>query len=206
MIITITMIIIAYFIGSISSAVLLCRYFQLPDPRSQGSGNAGATNVLRQSNHKVALMVLAADAFKGFFAVGLASALGVGGMGIGFVALAAVVGHIFPFFFNFKGGKGVATALGVLFPISWLLAVLVILIWVSIVALYRYVSLASTTASLAIPIGSLLLAPHCFIPFVLITALILWKHKDNIRRLQEGVEPKIDLTKFKKKDQNQKQK
>src|SRR5438105_7763771 len=134
------MLIIAYLLGSISSAIIICRLQGLPDPRTQGSENAGATNVLRFADKKTAAMVFAGDFFKGFIAVILARFFGLTGGSLAWVLLAVVIGHIFPVFFNFKGGKGIATAFGGLLALSWPIAIVAALVWTGIAYVYRYSS------------------------------------------------------------------
>lgn len=191
MIITILLLLIAYALGSISSAILLCQYLKLPDPREEGSKNAGATNVMRFADKKTAIYVLIGDIAKGLLAVLLGKLLGVNGIALGFIGFAAVLGHVYPLYFQFKGGKGVATALGVLLGLSPILALITGVVWIAVAALYRYSSLASTTAAIVAPISALLLKPEYFPALVLIAVLLFYKHKDNIRRLREGTEPKI---------------
>jgi len=119
----------AYLIGSVSAAIIVCRLMKLPDPRSAGSGNPGATNVLRVGGKTAAAITLAGDALKGFIPVFVASILGVTPLILGLTALAAVLGHLFPVFFQFKGGKGVATSFGAIFGIAWLAGLLTLTTW-----------------------------------------------------------------------------
>jgi acyl phosphate:glycerol-3-phosphate acyltransferase len=193
MIITgIIFIIIAYLVGSISCAILVCKAMKLPDPRTEGSGNAGATNVLRIAGKLPAVLTLVGDALKGFLPVLIAAWLGVWGFMLALVALAAVVGHIFPLYFKFKGGKGVATAFGGLLVLSFLAAIISIIVWIIIAAATRYISLASLVA---IVIGTLLiLFIHTiyFLPVLIAALLIIWKHKENIERLKAGTENKFE--------------
>jgi acyl phosphate:glycerol-3-phosphate acyltransferase len=189
---TLLLLLIAYLVGSISSAIIVCRLRGLPDPRTQGSHNAGATNVLRLGDKFAAGLVLAADLLKGLLVVLLAKWLGLSNMAVGFVGLAAVLGHVFPFFYQFKGGKGVATALGVIFGINLILGILVSLIWLAIAKLTRYVSAASLIAIVAAPWISLLITGGSyFIPLFLISLLVFIKHWDNITRLHQGSEATI---------------
>lgn len=122
----IAFIILAYLLGSISSAIIICKVMGYPDPRTEGSKNPGATNVLRVANKTAAIMTLLGDALKGFIPVFIAKLMGLEGISLGFIALAAFIGHLFPIFFGFKGGKGVATYLGCLLGLSWLLGLLAI--------------------------------------------------------------------------------
>ncbi len=186
--------VIAYLCGSLSSAVIVCKLLNLPDPRKEGSGNPGTSNVLRIGGKKAALMVLVADALKGFVPVFLAIAIGIHGFYIGIVALAAVIGHVFPIFFKFKGGKGVATFLGCSFALAPIAGVVFIAAWLIVAAIFRYSSLASLSASLLTLIYlTVLVKVGYFIPGLAILLLIIWKHKDNIQRLKNGVENKLEL-------------
>ncbi len=185
-------IIAAYIIGSLSSAIILAKLLSLPDPRSQGSGNAGATNMLRIASKKVAAFVVVGDVLKGVIAVLLGKLFGITGTALGFCALAAVIGHIFPCFFGFKGGKGVATFLGALFVLSFTIGLIVALSWIIMLVCLRYSSFASLFASIVAPI--LTIMQHLsfyFLPIALITAIIIYKHKGNIQRLLNGSEPKV---------------
>ncbi|GAG95884.1 unnamed protein product, partial [marine sediment metagenome] len=139
-------IIIAYLLGSISSAVILCKLFGYADPRTLGSGNAGTTNVLRVAGKKLAIMTLVFDVLKGFVAVMFARTLGLDNFVLGIVALAAFLGHLYPLFFKFKGGKGIATGLGVMLALSLSLGIAVIITWLLIAMFFRYSSLAALIA------------------------------------------------------------
>jgi len=183
----------AYLIGSISTAIIVCRVLKLPDPRSEGSGNPGATNVLRVGGKAPAAVTLIGDALKGFLPVLLASQLGATPLIIGLTALAAVLGHLFPVFFQFKGGKGVATTLGAIFGIGWLAGLLTVTTWLAVSLTFRMSSLAA--------LGSLLLAPLYIwitsksMPLVICSAvislLVYIRHSGNISRIFKGEEPKI---------------
>lgn len=185
---------IAYLLGSLSSAIILSKVLKTPDPRTQGSGNAGATNVLRISGKKEAAMVLVGDALKGLIAVWIAYILHLTPFMLGIVGLVAVVGHIYPVFFKFKGGKGVATAVGATMGLSFLSGILAAAAWAAIAFVTRYASLASIIAVILIPVFLVIFAKGAFfVPGVLIAALIIWKHKDNIQRLKTNTESKIEL-------------
>lgn len=187
-------IIIAYLLGSISSAILVAKALHLPDPRTEGSGNPGATNVLRTSGRKAGVLVLIGDLAKGLLAVLLAHLFGVEGFMLGLVAVAAVLGHVFPVYFGFKGGKGVATAIGGLLALSLWSAIVVLGVWLAVVLVFRYVSLASLVGAVAAPIVlSLLGAAAYALPALLIAAIIIWKHLPNIQRLRNGTESKVSL-------------
>jgi len=189
--ITFAMIVIAYLFGSISSAILICRFLDLPDPRATGSKNPGATNVLRISNKLTAASVLVLDILKGVLPVWGSYFLGIEPIFLGVIALAACLGHMYPIFFGFEGGKAVATAFGVLLPLGLDLGLLLVLTWIIVAKSTRYSSLAAiVTVSLA-PLYTWLLKPEYVIPVLMISALIIFRHKDNIVRLLKRTEPKI---------------
>jgi glycerol-3-phosphate acyltransferase PlsY len=192
MLVTAVFIIFSYLIGSISSAVLVCRGLGLGDPRQGGSGNPGATNVLRLGGKKAAVIVLACDLLKGTIPVILAKIFGISAIEIGVVAVAAVLGHMYPVFFKFHGGKGVATALGALLGIYWLVALLVIVTWLIVAKLFKYSSLAALVAITLAPFyAAALLGLNYFYPLCAIALLIIYRHRGNIQRLRAGTEPKI---------------
>lgn len=190
-------ILIAYLIGSLSFAKIVSRAMGLPDPHSYGSGNPGATNVLRTGRKSAALLTLAGDALKGWIAVVLAQIygprFGVGDAGLAGVAFAAFVGHLYPVFFGFRGGKGVATAAGVLFALSGWLGLATTASFAIIVAFFRYVSLASIiAAAFAAFYGAFL---YGWSPIALavaaMAALLVWRHRSNIRKLAAGTENRL---------------
>lgn len=186
--------VIAYLLGSIQTSVLLSKWLKFPDPRTQGSGNTGATNVLRSVGKNQAAMTLIGDVLKGFLAVLIGIICGLQGPFLAILAFAAVVGHVFPVFFQFRGGKGVATALGGIILLSFWVALIAAVIWLVVVFMTRYVSLASLIAVAATPILILILSQGSyFIPVLLMAILIIWKHKDNIKRLRAGTESKAKL-------------
>lgn len=189
------LIILGYFSGSICSAILVCRICGLPDPREGGSKNPGATNVLRLHGKKYAAMVFVGDMLKGTIPVLIGHLFGLSPAYLGWISLACVLGHVFPVFFEFKGGKGVATALGCYFGINFLFGVMCLLVWMFMVLWKRYSSLASITMVLAAPFISMFMVHiHAlFVPLLAISALILFKHKENIERLMKGEE---SLVKF----------
>lgn len=187
-------IIISYLIGSLNMSILLSRILKTPDPRNQGSGSAGATNVLRTIGKNQAILVLVGDIIKGLIAVWIGRILGVYGVMLGFVAVAAVVGHIFPVYFKFKGGKGVATAIGSIWALAFWIGIMLIIVWVAVVLISRYSSLASLCTIVAAPLFMLIFGKAMFaFPVFIITVLIIWKHTDNIQRLRTGTETKIQF-------------
>ncbi len=194
---TAAFIVIAYLIGSLSFAVIVSRAFGLPDPKTYGSGNPGATNVLRTGNRLAAALTLAGDALKGFAAVMLARwfgpPFGVGSAGIDAVALAVFLGHLYPAFFGFRGGKGVATAAGVLFAMNVWLGLATLFTWAIVAALFRYSSLAALAAAFVAPFFAAVLsgAPLAVATVAAISLLLIWRHRDNVRRLLAGAETRI---------------
>jgi len=190
-------IILAYLIGSLSFAVIVSKAMGLPDPHSYGSGNPGATNVLRTGKRLAALFTLAGDAGKGWFAVWLAQKFAtdfeLAPATIAGVAIAVFLGHLFPVFFRFLGGKGVATAAGILLALNPWLGLATLATWLIIAVFFRYSSLAAIVASLFAPL-------YCFYLFglsaalpavILMSALLVWRHRENIRKLMDGTESKL---------------
>ncbi|EAR53921.1 hypothetical protein SKA34_17987 [Photobacterium sp. SKA34] len=185
------MIIAAYLLGSISSAVLISRLYRLPDPRKSGSGNPGATNVLRLGGKSAAALVLVSDILKGMLPVWLSYFLGINPFLLGIIGIAACLGHIYPLFFHFQGGKGVATALGALAPIGWDLSGMLITTWVLTLVVTGYSSLASLITALAATMLTWLVKPEYTMPVSMLSCLIIFRHHENIRRLLDGQETKI---------------
>lgn len=189
--------VVAYLIGSVSFAVVVSRFSGLADPRTYGSKNPGATNVLRSGNKKAAILTLLGDALKGTLAVALAfhfqDQLGLTRSDIAWVGLAAFIGHLYPVFFKFEGGKGVATALGVLIGLNWVLGLGTAITWVVIAYFFRYSSLAALIASLfAVFYNVLLFGINGQAAAVAImSALLIYRHKQNIANLIAGKESKI---------------
>lgn len=191
LIITLTMIIVAYLLGSISSAILVCKILGLPDPRTTGSKNPGATNVFRISNAFTAGIVLLLDILKGTIPVWGAYFLGADALYLGFIGVAACLGHMYPIFFDFKGGKGVATAFGALLPIGFTLGGLLIVTWVFVVKITKYSSLAAIVTVLLAPLYVFYLKPLYVYPTIMLSTLIILRHRSNIKRLLTGKELKI---------------
>ena len=185
------MIFFAYLCGSISSAVLVCKVAGLPDPRTQGSGNPGATNVLRIGGKAAAACVLIFDILKGMAPVWLAYLLHLAPLYLGLTAIAACLGHIYPVFFRFRGGKGVATALGAIAPIGWDLTGLMTGTWLLTVLLSGYSSLGAIVSALIAPFYVWWFKPQFTFPVSMLSCLILLRHHDNIQRLWRGQESKI---------------
>ena len=187
----------AYLVGSLSFAVIFSRLMGLADPRSYGSKNPGATNVLRSGNKAAAILTLVFDALKGFVPVLLVLLLGkpygLGEGTAGFVGLAAFVGHVWPVFFRFQGGKGVATAAGVLMALNPWLGVATLASFGIIVAFFRYVSLASIVAAVFAPFYQLLIwgGGVTLLALVPMCLILVWRHQGNIRKLMSGTESKL---------------
>jgi len=185
--------VIAYLIGSLSFAVIVSRLFGLDDPRSYGSGNPGATNVLRSGNKAAAILTLVFDALKGYVPVVIAQRMGLSELVVTVVGLGAFIGHLWPVFFKFEGGKGVATAAGVLLGFAPALGGAVLLVWVTMAAVFRYSSLAALTAALSAPaiqawgwgVGPATAGT------ALMSVLLIWRHEANIRKLLAGQESKL---------------
>lgn len=193
-------VLVAYLIGSISFAVVVSRFFGLPDPHTYGSGNPGATNVLRTGRKAAAVLTLIGDAAKGAVALWLAQQFsprfGVGETALAAVALAAFLGHLFPLYFRFRGGKGVATAAGILLAMDWRIALTLLAVWALVAVVSRYSSLAAIVAAALSP-----LAAYYFLGWgpmtwaaLAIAVLLLWRHRRNIERLLAGNESRIRLS------------
>ncbi|QLB18614.1 glycerol-3-phosphate 1-O-acyltransferase PlsY [Mannheimia granulomatis] len=192
------LILIAYLLGSISSAIIFCKLAGLPDPRENGSHNAGATNVLRIGGKTAALGVLLFDILKGTLSVAMGIYFALTPSQLGFVALAVCLGHIFPIFFQFRGGKGVATAFGAIIPLSFIVAAGAVGTWLIIFLLFGYSSLSAVMAALLLPFYIWWFEPQFTFPVALVCCLLVYRHHDNIQRLWRGQEDKI-WDKFKKK-------
>jgi glycerol-3-phosphate acyltransferase PlsY len=185
--------VLGYLLGSVPFAVIVSRVFRLADPRSFGSGNPGATNVLRSGSKAAALLTLLGDAAKGWLAMFITAKVGAGETAIAVAGLAAFLGHVFPFTLRFRGGKGVATALGVLLGLSGALAGISAGIWLTVVVFTRYSSLAALAAAAAAPILAWWLLGKIEITVVVavMCAVLIYRHKSNIRKLLAGSEGRI---------------
>lgn len=195
--VTLAFVVVAYLIGSVSFAVLMSKVFGLADPRTYGSGNPGATNVLRSGKKAAAALTLLGDAAKGwvavFAAIKLAPHNGEGLLIVALVSLAVFLGHLYPVFLRFQGGKGVATALGVLLALSGWMGLAVLGTWLLVAVVFRYSSLAALVAAAAAPVYAMLLQlrPEMVYAVALMCLLLILRHKKNIQNLMTGKESKI---------------
>jgi glycerol-3-phosphate acyltransferase PlsY len=185
--------VLGYLLGSLPFAVIVSKAFGLADPRSFGSGNPGATNVLRSGNKLAAVLTLIGDVLKGWLAMWLASRFGGDDLAIAVAGFAAFIGHVFPLFLKFKGGKGVATALGVLAGFNAWLALAVVSVWLLVALVTRYSSLAALVAACSAPLAAVWLgAGEITLTAVSVMSVVLiWRHGQNIRRLLAGTEGKL---------------
>jgi glycerol-3-phosphate acyltransferase PlsY len=182
----------SYLIGSIASAVIVARIFKLPDPRLAGSGNPGATNVLRLGGKKAAIITLLGDLGKGLLPVLLLRALAAPDEALAVAALLAFIGHLFPVFFGFKGGKGVATAAGALLGLNPIIGALTIGAWLLTARITRFSSAAAIVAAVAAALASVYLtSPPIMLAINLMSITLIYRHRQNIRRLLRGEEPRI---------------
>lgn len=183
-------IVAAYLLGSIAFGILVSKLFGLPDPRTVGSGNIGATNVARSGKKSAALLTLLGDVFKGWFPVWLALQSGMLMWVVSAVGLAVFFGHLYPIYYRFKGGKGVATALGVMLAISPLLALAALVTWLLVFAVSRYSSLAAIAAAALAPVFAWFLLPYkdYVITVLVMSVFLIWRHRSNIQKLLAGTE------------------
>ena len=183
----------AYLLGSLSSAIIVCRLMGLPDPRTQGSGNPGATNVLRVGGKKAAAVTLLGDALKGVLPMLLGHALDVTAAVLALTGMAVFLGHLYPVFFGFRGGKGVATALGVQFGLHWQIGAAVGLVWLIVAKVFRISSAAGLTAMALAPVFVWLVWPawELLAMQLAMSLLLFWRHRSNIRNLLRGKEGQI---------------
>lgn len=182
-----------YLLGSVPFAVIVSRAFRLADPRSFGSGNPGATNVLRSGSKAAALLTLIGDAAKGWLAMFIAEKAGAGGTAVAVAGVAAFVGHVFPFTLRFRGGKGVATALGVLLGFSGALAGSVAAVWLTVVIFTRYSSVAALAAAASAPFATWWTtgSGEATLAVTLMCVLLVYRHESNIRKLIAGTEGRV---------------
>ncbi|WP_160064574.1 glycerol-3-phosphate 1-O-acyltransferase PlsY [Psychromonas sp. L1A2] len=181
----------AYFLGALNGAILLCKFKGWPDPRLHGSKNPGATNILRMHHAQAASLVLLFDLLKGTLPVYLAYFAGIPPIAIGIIGIATCLGHIFPPYFDFKGGKAVATGLGTLLPLGMDMTGLVVITWLLTVAISGYASLAAIITAIAAPVFVHYIKPEFTLPVLMLSCLIILRHISNIRRLLTGKEKKI---------------
>ena len=186
----ITLVLMAYFVGSLSFGIMISYLLKLADPRTTGSRNPGATNVMRAGNKFAALLTLLGDILKGTLVIFIANKMDVNETNLVIISIAVLLGHIFPIYYGFRGGKGVATALGTLLGINWLLALAVFSVWLCVFAIWRYSSLAAIVATLSSPIISYSLEFSSEILWlnIIIAVLVIYRHKANIRNLLNGTE------------------
>ncbi|MBA2492501.1 MAG: glycerol-3-phosphate 1-O-acyltransferase PlsY [Gammaproteobacteria bacterium] len=193
MFISILLIIAAYLLGAISTAIIACRLLGATDPRTVGSGNPGATNVLRAGGRRAAGITFCGDVIKGLAPVVAARGLGLDDSVIGAVALAAFCGHVFPVYYGFKGGKGVATGLGALCGVHALVGISAFATWLLVASTTRFSSVAALATSLMAPVYMLIMTGSAWFSWatVIMAAIIIWRHRSNISQLLEGSEEKI---------------
>jgi glycerol-3-phosphate acyltransferase PlsY len=184
---------LAYLLGSVSTAIVVCRLMGLPDPRTEGSNNPGATNVLRIGGKKAAALTLAGDSLKGVIPMLACHLLGVPALVFALAGLAVFLGHLYPVFFGFKGGKGVATALGVQFGLHWAIGATVGLVWLFMAKVVNISSLSALVAMALAPLAVWYVwpAPELVVMQVLMSAILFWRHRSNIRNLLAGTEGRI---------------
>ena len=180
----------SYLIGAISFGIVISHIFSLPDPRTIGSKNPGATNVLRTGKKLAALLTLLGDASKGALTVGLAQYFELPPLIVGLIAIATLIGHIFPIYYGFKGGRGVATAAGILFIFSWVMGLIVLAIWLGVFFIWRYSSLAAIIAASLSPVIGFFYKIDFYelIATSIIALILILRHIENIKRLIDGTE------------------
>jgi glycerol-3-phosphate acyltransferase PlsY len=180
----------SYLIGAISFGIVISHIFSLPDPRTIGSKNPGATNVLRTGKKLAALLTLLGDALKGSLTVGLAQYFALSPLMVGLIAIATLVGHVFPIYYGFKGGRGVATAAGILFMFSWTMGLIVLAIWLGVFFIWRYSSLAAIIAASLSPVIGFFYKIDFYelIATSIIALILILRHVENIKRLIDGTE------------------
>lgn len=189
---TLLAIIIAYLFGSISSAIVVCKIMGLPDPRTQGSRNPGTTNVLRIGGKKAAIITLLGDVLKGVIPVLAAKWYGFDTFSLSLITFAAFLGHLYPIFFRFEGGKGVATAFGCLIALAWPIGLALLITWLLMAIIFRYSSLSALTAAILAPCYAWFFTNSTYTVLTFfISAMLIYRHRSNIRNLFAGKESKI---------------
>jgi glycerol-3-phosphate acyltransferase PlsY len=188
------LVVFSYLLGSLSAGIIVCRLMGLSDPRQSGSGNPGATNVYRLHGKKAGGLALLGDVIKGIIPVLFARYAGGSEGIVAICGIAVFIGHLFPVFFRFRGGKGVATYLGVVIGTSWALGIMFIVTWFIVATLSRYSSVAGMTAAALTPLFALALTPDIayVLGFLVMAPILIYRHRTNIERLINGIEPKID--------------
>lgn len=188
-------VLLAYLTGSVSSAVIICKALRYRDPRGHGSGNPGATNMLRLHGKKAALATLTGDLLKGLAPLVIGKLLSVSEATLAGMGLAAFIGHLYPVFFGFHGGKGVATFIGVLYGIAWPLGALFMLLWLLVAAMFRLSSLSALVAAACSPflVHAFTQSRYFLAAVCVMVAFIFWRHKSNIAKLVAGTEGRIKL-------------
>jgi acyl phosphate:glycerol-3-phosphate acyltransferase len=186
----ITPVLMAYFIGSLSFGIIISYFFKLSDPRTTGSGNPGATNVMRTGNKVAALLTLLGDMLKATIVITVANYMNLSEIHLVVISIAVLLGHIFPVYYGFRGGKGVATALGILLGINWMLALAVFFVWLFVFTIWRFSSLAAIVATFTAPIISYYLGFSSEILWlnIIISTIVIYRHKANITNLLNGKE------------------
>ncbi len=189
--------ILAYFIGSVSAAIITCKLMNKVDPRTVGSKNPGATNVMRHAGKKAAIITLAGDLLKGLIPVAIGHAFGLSWMWLGLIGTAAFLGHLYPIYYGFKGGKGVATALGVYLGLQPVIGIVVIITWLFSALVFNMSSLSALIATLLAPLYFYWITESLplFIILAVITGFIYWRHRSNIVEIIDGTEDKISKKK-----------
>ena len=187
------LVILAYLLGSLCSAIIVCKLFKLPDPRTQGSSNPGATNVLRIGGKYPAVCTLIGDMLKAVLPIVIANTMGMSDLYTAIILLSAVLGHIFPVFFGFKGGKAVATTVGGLMFFNLQLGLAFVVTWLLTAKLTKISSLGALVAAVSMPIFKIILSgvDISILPLCLLSIIILWTHRSNIKRLLSGTEPVV---------------
>jgi glycerol-3-phosphate acyltransferase PlsY len=195
----ISLTILAYFVGSVSAAIITCRLMNKVDPRTVGSKNPGATNVMRHAGKKAAIFTLAGDLLKGTVPVVIGHAFGLDWMWLGLIGTAAFLGHLYPVYYGFKGGKGVATALGVYLGLQPIVGIVVVITWLVSALVFNISSLSALIATLLAPLYFFWVTDSLplFIILVVITGFIYWRHRSNIVEIIDGTEDKISKKKDK---------